>query len=179
MAQTVIRNLLKVRYIVTLAIFLSCSAHAQQGKGYSVHANIIYHFTKYVDWPDNLKTGDFVIGVIAEPALYDELSKIAASKMVGAQRLVVKKFPAGAATYSCHILFVSDEESGEIKKIAAASANLPMLLVTESEGAARKGACINFAIIDDRLRLEINKNNIEKRDLHIATDLLQLGTVVK
>ena len=54
-----------------------------------------------------------------------------------------------------------------------------MLLVTESEGLARKGACINFVIADDRLKLEINKKNIEQRDLGIATELLNLGTVIK
>jgi hypothetical protein len=53
------------------------------------------------------------------------------------------------------------------------------LLVTESEGLARKGSCINFVIVDDRLKLEINKKNIEHRELGVATELLNLGTVVK
>ena len=76
-------------------------------------------------------------------------------------------------------MFVSDEESSSLKKIASVTAASSILIVAETEGMARKGACINFTIVDERLKLEINKKNIEQRDLGIATELLNLGTVVK
>jgi hypothetical protein len=179
MASTVIRNLLKVQLIIFIAMLSCSSAQAQQDKGYSVHANIIYHFTKYINWPDPLKTGDFVIGVIEAPELYVELKKVADLKTVGSSRMVIKTISAHAVSFSCHIVFIGDDASDNLKKIVAATANTPVLLVTETEGAARKGACINFALIDDRLKLEINKTNIAERELRIATELLQLGTVVK
>jgi hypothetical protein len=43
-----------------VAIFLLhpfSEVQAQQETDYAVHANIIYHFTKYIDWPDNKKSG--------------------------------------------------------------------------------------------------------------------------
>jgi hypothetical protein len=33
--------------------------------------------------------------------------------------------------------------------------------------------------VDDRLKLEINKTNIEQRNLRIASELLELGIIVK
>lgn len=146
---------------------------------YAVHANIIYHFTKYVNWPENKRSESFVIGVVGETPLFDELKKNIANKTAGSRKIVIKKLSPSQQSYDAHILFLSDEESGSLKKITSRTEGAPILLVCESEGSASKGACINFNIVSDRLKLEINKNNIEQRQLSIATDLLRLGTIVK
>lgn len=145
---------------------------------YAIQANIIYRFTKYVNWPYERKPGDFVIGIVGDTPLYDELTHFTANKVVAGRAIAVKKFSASAPSYNCQILFISDEESGSIKRIASSTSGMPTLLVSESEGVARKGSCINFVIIDDHLKLEINKTAIEKRTLDIATELLNLGTIV-
>jgi hypothetical protein len=155
------------------------SASAQQASDYTVHANIIYHFTKYIDWPANKKDGDFLIGIIGDSPLYDELQKTMANKSAGGQKIVVKKFSSGEAATNCHILFVSEDKSSSMKKIAAQTAGSSVLLVSEQEGMAQRGACINFVIVSERLKLEINKNNIEQRSMSIASELLKLGKVVK
>jgi hypothetical protein len=166
--------------ILGLILFASFSARAQQTMDYSVHANIIYHFTKYINWPDDKKTGDFVIGVVGDSPLFDKLKTLTGlNKTAGSQRIVVKKYSASVKSFDCHILFIGEEESSLLKRIASTTSASSILLVTESEGSARKGSCINFVIADDRLKLEINKKNIEQRDLGIATELLNLGTVVK
>ena len=172
----------KYKMIGLLVIFLirSFSAiHAQQETIYAVYANIIYHFTKYIDWPPEKKSGDFIIGVTGNSPLYDELKKNIAYKMAGDQRIIIKKFSSSAGSFNCHILFISDDESSNMKKIVARTAGTSTLLVSESEGLAQKGGCINFIIIADHIKLEINKNNIEGRGLSIASELLQLGKIVK
>jgi hypothetical protein len=98
---------------------------------------------------------------------------------VGGQKIVIRKYSSAAQSFNCHILIIGDDESNILKKVAAATAASSTLIVTETEGLARKGSCINFVIVDERLKLEINKRNIEQRDLGIATELLNLGTVVK
>lgn len=164
-----------------LAFFLLQSAskvQAQQEVDYAIHANIIYHFTKYIDWPANKKNGDFIIGVIGESSLYDELKKNVASKTVGKQKIVIEKFSASSVSFKCQILFIGEDENRSLKKINAATIGNPVLLVTEN-GPARKGSCINFVIMQEHLKLEINKINIENRGLSIATEFLSLGKIVK
>lgn len=177
------RSLLRVFSPVCIVVFIlatGSSARAQQGADYAVHANIIYHFTKYINWPDDKKSGDFIIGVIGDSPLFDKLKTLTGlNKTVGSQRIVVKKYSPSAQSFDCHILFISEDESSYLKKIAPVTVGSSILLVTESDGLARKGSCINFVIADDRLKLEINKKNIEQRELGIATELLNLGTVVK
>lgn len=172
------------RISVALCIFLlilssSFKTHAQSGTDYAVHANIIYHFTKYINWPEDKKSGDFIIGIMGESQLFEKLKAFIANKTVGGQKIVIRKYASNAQSFNCHILFIGDEESGSLKKIATATAAGSTLIVTETEGLARKGSCINFVIVDERLKLEINKKNIEQRDLGIATELLNLGTIVR
>ncbi len=162
-----------------LCVLINSSVYCQSSGNYSLHANIIYRFTKYIDWPENKKSGDFVIGIVGDSPMYDELKSFVENKKVGQQKIVVKKCSASAGTYNCHILFISDDESGSVKKISARTNGSATLLVSESEGLARKGSCINFILVDDHLKLEINKTNIENRNLNIATELLQLGKVIK
>ena len=176
-----ITGIIKWRYkaILLLPVLLFTLFHAWAQNAYAIHANIIYRFTKYINWPDDKKTGDFVIGVIGDTPLYDELKIFISNKTASGQPFVIKKYSTTASTYNCHILFVGDNESGSIKRIAANTAGTSTLLVTESEGLSRKWSCINFVIVDDRLKLEINKSNIERRSLDIASELLNLGIIVK
>lgn len=172
----------KKRYKAVLIVTILLFSHLYEAwaqNAYAVHANIIYHFTKYINWPDDKKTGEFVIGVVGDTPLYDELKNFTSKRSAAGQPIVVKRFSANAPVFNSHILFVADESSSNIKRIAATTANTPTLLVTESEGLSRKGACINFVLVDDRLKLEINKTNIESRSLDIASELLSLGIIVK
>jgi hypothetical protein len=173
------RKVLGTLSFLLLLLSTSSKTLAQNNTDYAVHANIIYHFTKYINWPDEMKTGDFVIGIVGESPLSEKLKTFIANKTVGGQKIIIRKYSASAQSFNCHILFISDDESGSLKKIASGTAASSVLIVTETEGLARKGACINFVIVDERLKLEINKKNIEQRELGIATELLNLGTVVK
>lgn len=162
-----------------LVLIAGSQAHSQQTINYELHANIIYRFTKYIDWPKEKKSGDFIIGIVGDSPLYDELTKFVDNKTVGEQKIKVKRFSASADAFTSHILFIGEEESGSVKRIAGITANTSTLLVSESEGLARKGSCINMVIANEHLKLEINKTNIEKRNLNIATELLQLGVIIK
>lgn len=172
--------LYKIFLLSTLLLLLGVSKmNAQQNVNYAIDANIIYRFTKYVNWPNDKKTGEFIIGIVGESPLYDELKKITADKWVGNQKIVVKKFSSSTASFNCQILFVSEDKSSSMKKIASITGRSSTLLVSESDGLARKGSCINFIIVDERLKLEINKANIDERHLDIASELLSLGTIIK
>jgi len=167
------------RFFFGVVILLSVSGlHAQEELDYSVHANIIYHFTKYVNWP-SVKSSDFIIGIVGETPLTDELKKAVAGKKAGEQNIVVRKFSSSSSSFNCNILFISDAASSSLKKIVSATAEDPVLIVSENKGSASKGSCINFMVIHDKLKLEINKNNIQQRGLQIASELLQLGIQVK
>ena len=169
----------KILCIAVLALLSFSISYAQHEADYKVQANIIYRFTKYIDWPANKKSGDFIIGIIGDSPLLEDLKNLSANKTVGNQKIVVIKMSPSANSYNCHILFIGEEESGSLKRIANLTSGAAILIVTESDGLARKGSGINFITVDERLKLEINKNNVEQRNLLIASELLELGTIIK
>ncbi|MBK6398826.1 MAG: YfiR family protein [Bacteroidetes bacterium] len=150
-----------------------------QDVGYSVRANIIYHFTKYVNWPEFNSNSDFVIGVLGNSTIVDELKKVTAGKSLGYHKIVVKPFTSSESSYVCNLLFISEAKSSSLKRVLAMTESLSVLIVTEEEGLSSKGACINFVVEDDKTKLEFNTGNIIKRNLKIANELLALGTIVK
>jgi hypothetical protein len=169
------------KWIAAFLIMLLVPAvrsHAQTHTDYAVHANIIYHFTKYINWPGLSKSGEFVIGIVGDSPIYDELKKMMSYKSVGNQRIVVKQFGKAQANFNCQILFITGDESNTLKKIAAKTEGEPVLLVCEEDGMALRGACINFTIQSQKLTLEINVQNIEDRQLNIANELLRLAKIV-
>ena len=171
---------LRLSTLSLLLLFASfLNGNAQPPIDYAVHANIIYHFTKYIDWPNDRKSGDFVIGVIGNMPLEKELKKISAYKTAGNRKIVVERFSASQSSYDCHILFVGESEKASIEIIAARTSNQATLLVSELQDGAQRGASINFLLVSERLKLEININNIKHRHLNIANELVRLGTVVK
>jgi hypothetical protein len=173
------KNGCRLFWLAGLALLSLSKIYAQRETDYKIQANIIYRFTKYVDWPINKKNGDFIIGIVGESPLYDDLKTLCANKTVGNQKIVVMKMSSSANSYSCHMLFISEEESGSLKKIDRLTTGVPILIISESDGLAHKGSCINFITVDERLKLEINKSNVEQRSLHIASELLELGIIIK
>lgn len=170
---------LKIFLILIIIGFFTPKTYSQTEIDYAIHANIVYRFTKYIDWPVSKKRGDFIIGIVGDSPLYKELKNFIANKRVGTQKIVLKQFPASQLTFDCHILFITEDKRNSLKKIAASTKGSSTLLVSESDGLARKGSCINFVVIEDHIKLEINKTNIEERDLSIATELLSLGILIK
>ena len=171
------------RVFVTLFLFLTGllvreRLLAQANPIYPIEANIVYHFTKYIDWPNKDEPGDFVIGVIGNSPVFDEMVKLMSQRTAGGKKITIKKCRPTSALPGCHILFITDEARLSLKTVAEATADSPTLIVCEGAGLARKGAGIDLVLSDEHLKMEINKANIEHHKLQIASELLQLGTLV-
>lgn len=168
----------KIFKSIFIFIIIWNSAGAQS-IDYSVHANIIYYLTKYMEWPDNKNAGDFVIGVVGESSLFDELKVATLNKVTRGKKIVVKSFACKQSVYNCEILIICEEESRCLKGIVASTQGSQVLIITESEGLASRGAGINFNVEDGHLILEINRKNIESKNIKIASELISLGKVVQ
>jgi len=53
------------------------------------------------------------------------------------------------------------------------------LIVTDKEGLASKGAAINFVIVENKQKIELNKSNIERYKLKVAEQLVSMAVPVK
>ncbi|MBC7389642.1 MAG: YfiR family protein [Opitutaceae bacterium] len=140
----------------------------------------LYNFTKYIEWPQDYKQGDFVIGVLggASESLKKELEKLASTKKAGIQTIVVKNYNSVAEIEKCHLLFIPESKSNLLDEATAKCKKNSTLIVTEKDGLAKRGSAINFVVKDNKQNFELNKGNIERYNLNVSTNLLSLAIQV-
>lgn len=166
----------KLSLIIVLLLSISIYSNAQIPKPQSI---FIYNFTKYIEWPASYNTGDFVIGILGQSPLTKELTNLSKSKKVGNQPIAVKKFQNVGEISKCNILFVPANKSSEINDITNKLKGKSTLIIAEKKGMAKKGAGINFVIINSKQRFELNKANILKYNLKFSPRLVNLAILVQ
>jgi hypothetical protein len=159
--------------------FLGISLIAQSVKVVSFPqfvSNSLVVFSKYVNWPINHKNGDFVITIIGDQSVYKELSNTSQNMTVGAQNITVRYFSKISELEGfSHIVFLSENSSGNFRKLLEKIGADNTLLVTSSDGLLLSGAGINFIPIDGLMKFEVSKNNINKRNLQIHSWLEKMS----
>ena len=76
------------------------------------------------------------------------------------------------------MVFISEGQSSSLGSISAKLQGKPVLIISETGGGAKKGAGINFVILDDKMKFELNKGAVEKQGLKVSGDLAKLAIVV-
>jgi hypothetical protein len=140
----------------------------------------IYNFTRYIDWPADYKTGDFVITMYGtNAAMNTELNNLAKTKTVGTQKIIIRNITTLDGIGKSNILYVTNDVTTPIADINARLKGKATLLVTEQPGLAKKGAAINFVVVENRQKFELNQNNAEKNNLKVSSSLLALAIPVE
>lgn len=144
-----------------------------------VKALYIYTFATLVEWPKEKRSGEFVIGVLGEKtSVYNELVKKYSGKSIGTQEIVIENYSNKSAVETCHILYVTENNTQYLKSLASQLAAKNTLLVGEQNGALSSGAIVNFIVEGNRQKYEINKKNAKKHNLVIADKLSNLAANV-
>jgi len=162
-----------------LFVFITNSKVNAQSTDYKAYSLYVYNFMKYVEWPEEESKGDFVIALVGDSKIKDELLVLSNHKKVKGRKIVFKQFTKLEDITYCHLLYVSSSKSSSIKMINKKFATKPMLIVGEREQSVYKGAALSFLTTDeDELKFDINKKEIESHKLKISSSLIKLGTLI-
>ena len=171
------KAVLKRLLLSGLLLLILLATGKSQDLDYRAQSLYIYKFTKFVYWPQEKTTGDFVIGIYGNSPIIEELRLMASIKKGGKeQNIVVKEINTEDDLLSCHIIYVSSSKSRQLRALAEHIGNNPVLIVAEREGMATKGATISFVITDyEILKFEVNVGKLEEQKMTISDDLIKLG----
>jgi len=131
----------------------------------------IYNFSRLIKWPTGTGTGEFVIGVFGDNELYSSLLSFVANKKVGAQSIVVKKFEDPQSISPCQILFVGDSKISKFTDVISRIQGFNSLVITEKRGMINSGSAIDFVLVEDKLKYEMNPENAVKYNLTVSKSL--------
>lgn len=164
----------KMRFIafwLLTALLFSSNVYSQQSK---FKALILYNITKYIEWP-NIKNQEFIITVVNNKSLSNELRTIAKTKGIGNSKLVVKDVSDLNSVTDCQIIYVSSKNSEELKHCLEKSKNKNILVVTEMDNGCKQGAGINIISKSGRINFEVSRKNIVSKGLTLSSQLISLG----
>jgi hypothetical protein len=138
-------------------------------------AIFLFNFTKFVEWPLEYQKDDFVIGVCGSSETFDVIKNYFHGKTVGKQPIKVVYYQFAENITKCHLLFVAFGKTKDMAVINNRIGDSRTLIVTEKTGALRDGSAINFVVLDDKLKFELNIQNANKHGLKVLSDLKSMA----
>jgi hypothetical protein len=168
----------KLLFIVL--VIINVTAFAQNAEIAKYKAMFTLNFIRYVGWPEVAKEGDFVIGVVKESSLAEQLRSQTVGKKFGAQAIVIKEFKTVEELSYCQIIYFSEKLSFSKNAliVMAKLNNKNALIITEAENAIENGSMINFVVRDSKLKFEISAANADKFGLKFSNALLGLSNAI-
>jgi hypothetical protein len=136
-------------------------------------SNCLYNFSRNINWPAENKSGDFVITIVGDKEVYNEMTKLTQNMKVGLQPLVVRYFSSVSEVSGYQqIVFVDDWQSNKINSLIQKTAGSHTLIVSETEGLIAKGSMINFIPVNGVMKFEMNMDSLRKNNL-MASSVLE------
>jgi len=146
-----------------------------------VKAAFLYRFPHYVEWPASAwakADSPYVIAVVNDDEIAEELQKISAGRPIGNRPVTVQKLQPGESLSNAHVLFIGDSERARQAQWLKQAAGQAILVVTETDGALAQGSIINFRIAEERVRFEISLDAADKAGLKLSSRLLSIAISV-
>lgn len=142
-------------------------------KEYDLKAAFLYRFVDYIDWGGNSKNKLISIDILGECPIAKSLTDITNSNKINV------KVISNLNERGCNILFVPKNSPIPIETILSAYSKKSVLIVSEQKGYGHKGTHMNFVIVDDKLKFEINLGALKKAEIGISSFLLQHGIIIE
>ncbi|HET8708331.1 MAG TPA: YfiR family protein [Pseudomonadales bacterium] len=161
------------------ALFFSLGSHsnAEQPADYTVKAAYIYSFLKFIDWPETSLAKDgsnlTICSIGGSPLNY--AVKALNGRTIQKRALDVREVHASDDLSSCNVLVSGGVRSDQTVSLFKRIDQQPILTVGESPNFARDLGEIGFTIVDDRVKLEINLDRAQNKNIKLSAQLLEVA----
>ncbi len=166
------------KVLICLFALSAFFATAQDKPLHEIHAQMMFNFIKYIQWPNEAEGGDFVVGVMGEDDVFNTLKAWYDGKPKGSKKYVVKKLASASEAATCSVVYLGKNKSKEFENIKNASSGKPVLTITDSFNLGQKGSCINFKVIDGKLKFELNQAAVTGSSLKVSSALSSMAIVI-
>jgi hypothetical protein len=169
---------MKKLFLSILLGIMVATATAQDRPTHEIHAAMLYNFIKYVQWPNESEPGDFVVGVIGDENVFNTLKTWYDGKAKGTKKYVIKKLASANEAESCQVVYVGRSKNKDFDIIKTSVTGKSILTITDGNGMGQKGSCINFKVIDGKLKFEINQAMVAGSSLKVSTQLSSMAILI-
>ena len=143
---------------------------------YQVQAAYVSKFLRFVTWPHE-RGETFVVGVVGEPDFREAMDALD-GYAVGDRVVEVRHVKSLEGLDGLHVLVVEASTSNEPGYLRAARER-PILTVGDDAEFGQDGGIIQFVVVEDTVRFEINLAAAEHVNLKLSSRLLRLARNVR
>jgi len=162
-----------------VAFPMGVAVSAQPVSEYDVEAAYLYNFGKFVRWPDSAqKSPTFDICILGDDPFNGTLEKLIANDHMGGRPIRKRIIGRSSEASGCAIVYISDSEAGNLRRILARFAGSGELLVSNLPDFVQQGGMIQFVLEGDRVRFKVNLNPANQSHLVLSSELLKVAVNV-
>lgn len=169
---------MKKVWLTITALVFCVGVWAQERATHEIHAAMLYNFIKYVQWPNEAEGGEFVVGVLGEDDVFNTLKTWYDGKPKGTKKYVIKKLGSAAEAATCQVVYLGKTKSKEFENIKNSVTGKSVLTITDGNGLGQKGSCINFKVIDGKLKFELNQTTVNSSNLKVSGQLSSMAILI-
>ncbi len=160
---------------------LAVHAQAAELEEYQVKAAFLFQFTKFIEWPAEAfsdANAPVTICLVGDDPFGFGLDELVKGKLINGRGLQVVRLKPGPGLRSCQMLFISGSEKKRLMAILENVKAAPVVTVSESDSFIHSGGVINFLLINEQVRFDINLGATEGKGLKISSRLLSVARTV-
>jgi hypothetical protein len=146
---------------------------------YKLKAVFLLNFARFVEWPVQAFSDDkapITICVVGEDPFGRILDEAVKGEKVRDRALAIKRLSLQQDPHTCHIAFFSRSTVSQPANALLGLRGSYTLTVGEMEdGFFQQGGVINFVLVDQKVRFEVNTADAVQTNLKISSKLLALS----
>jgi hypothetical protein len=177
-AATVVASSIAEGAALTKPILIAPGTNVSRELEYQVKAAFLYNFLKYVQWPNQaLAVGEPIrICILGADPFGQILDRTIANRTVEQHPLEVRRISRpGNSIYVCHLAFMSHAETHRYPDWFAAIGEKPILTVGEEPDFINAGGAIEFVLIEDKVRFDINEQALTRAGVSLSSRIMALA----
>lgn len=166
---------------ITVLGFLGIGEQAAWGEELPLKAALmatyLVKFVPFVEWPPRAfvsATSPLTICVV-HTALGRTIDEAASGQKLAEHPIEVRHIAAARRDIACHVLFIERSAQQSVADGLNAVQGAPVLTVTDQPDNAPRRGIINFVVINNHVRFEINNTEAAKVGLRLSSQLLALA----
>lgn len=167
----------RIKIFLLLVPALCLGQQTSLSNEYNIKTLFIYNFTKYIEWPAAEKKPVFEIDVVGESEIIKPLEDLARNKKINQKNIILKILEPGNEITG-DIVFLPSSRSSQLSVILKSCNGRNVLVVTEANNLALKGSAINFKVVDNKIRFELNQAAAKNNGLKLSNQLVELSIPV-
>lgn len=147
----------------------------------AIKATYLYKFAPFVEWPKTVwssPTSPFVLCVAGDDPFGQVLDEAVAGQEVEAHPIALRRLSIVTRESGCNLLYDAGSPAQPVAEALAAVRGTPVLTVTDAERNGGAKGIINFAILSNHVRFEIDDAAAAENGLVISSKLLSLAAHV-